>query len=84
MSDDNITIEQDSEERYVVRRSEHIADIIWDESVPESLGEPDISKGKWLLCRVGEADEELTEANGKDDSDTALKQARRLLGVAPA
>jgi len=71
----------------VVRRSEHIADVVWDESVTDSLGEPDISKGKWLLCRVGaadgEADEELTEANGKDDADTALKQARRLLGVAP-
>jgi hypothetical protein len=81
MSDDPITIDKDSEERYVVlREGEQIADVVWNEDFDASLGKPEISEGKWFLCRVGTPDdEELTEANGKDDASMALEQARRLL-----
>jgi hypothetical protein len=81
MSDDTITIEKDSDERYLVLRAgTHVADVIWNEDVDASQGKPEISEGKWFLSRVdADDDEELTHADGKDDVDAALAQAQALI-----
>lgn len=84
MVDDQITVDQDSEERYkLLRGGEHVADVVWSPDVEASRDKPEISEGKWLLSRVGAAaDEELTpRPYGKDDADAAIEQAKRLLSA---
>jgi HEPN domain-containing protein len=82
-SSDVITVDQVDDETYaLLRDGEQVATVLWSKDVEASLGEAEISRGRWYLARVGEdEDEALNEAHGKDDLEEAIKQAKEIVAL---